>query len=167
MKDPTRRQIMMMADEANITDYEAAARLVRLVLAAFRPVPIPEQLAQIIYEQAMVAASGPQGRFWPSWAELPESDARAHAMAAAGAILAAWGRPWLPGGAPGRAGGGGGEVKFNRIMLCLSIFLAGSCFGMNVILLAIPATRDKPVRIAWATTALLTAVLAPAAWRDQ
>lgn len=226
MKDPTRRQIMMMADEAGITDYEAAARLVRLALAAFRPAPVlakeagelvslfrgwaeaypdgakldpqwltraadllerqaasapagevmevahvrrmceiilgntfgneeldslallvghhpdvlnastapaaerprwsegvcgdgaailrdgvmvpieeviaelnrrsapaPEQLAQIIYERAMVAAAGPQGRFWPSWAELPESDARAHAMAAAGAILAAWGRP--------------------------------------------------------------------------
>ncbi len=58
-------------------------------------------------------------------------------------------------------------MKFNRFMLCLSIFLAGNCFGMNVILLAIPATRDKPARIAWAATALLTAVLAPAAWRDQ
>ena len=92
MKDPTRRQIMMMADEAGITDYEAAARLVRLALAVFRSAPAPEQLAQIIYERAMVAAAGPQGRFWPSWAELPESDARAHAMAAAGAILAAWGR---------------------------------------------------------------------------
>lgn len=58
-------------------------------------------------------------------------------------------------------------MRFNRLMLCLSLFLAGNCFGMNAILLAIPQTRDKPVRIAWAAAGLLTAPLAPAAWRDQ
>lgn len=39
MSDPTRRQIMQMADEVGITDYAAAARLVRLALAVFRPTP--------------------------------------------------------------------------------------------------------------------------------
>ena len=58
-------------------------------------------------------------------------------------------------------------MKFNRLMLCLSIFLAGNCFGVNAILLAIPQTRDKPVRIAWAAAGLLAAVLAPVGWRDQ
>jgi len=41
MTGPTRRQLMQMADEVGITDYAAAARLVRLALAAFRPVPAP------------------------------------------------------------------------------------------------------------------------------
>jgi hypothetical protein len=41
MTGPTRRQLMQMADEVGIRDYAAAARLVRLALAAFRPVPAP------------------------------------------------------------------------------------------------------------------------------
>jgi hypothetical protein len=47
MSDPTRRQIMQMADEVGITDYAAAARLVRLALAVFRPTPtpVPEEAA--------------------------------------------------------------------------------------------------------------------------
>lgn len=40
MTDPTRRQIMQMADEVGITDYDAAARLVQLALAVFSPAPV-------------------------------------------------------------------------------------------------------------------------------
>lgn len=58
-------------------------------------------------------------------------------------------------------------MKLKYFMQCLSIFLAGNVFGMNAILLAIPETRDKPVRVAWAAAALLAAVLAPVGWRDQ
>lgn len=39
MTDPTRRQILQMAEEAGVTDPAAAERLVRLALAAFRPAP--------------------------------------------------------------------------------------------------------------------------------
>ena len=58
-------------------------------------------------------------------------------------------------------------MKLNRFMQCLSVFLAGSVFGMNVIVLAIPERRDKSARITWAAAALVIAVLAPVAWRDQ
>lgn len=46
MTGPTRRQIMQMADEVGITDYNAAARLVRLALAAFRPAPVPVPVSE-------------------------------------------------------------------------------------------------------------------------
>jgi hypothetical protein len=46
MTGPTRRQLMQMADEVGITDYAAAARLVRLALAAFRPVPAPVPVSE-------------------------------------------------------------------------------------------------------------------------
>lgn len=46
MSDPTRRQIMQMADEVGITDYAAAARLVRLALAVFRPTPTPVPVSE-------------------------------------------------------------------------------------------------------------------------
>lgn len=41
MADPTRRQIMQMAAEVGVSDHNAAARLVRLTLAAFRSTPVP------------------------------------------------------------------------------------------------------------------------------
>jgi hypothetical protein len=61
-----------------------------------------EQVAQIVYENAMLAtantmlATSPDHAkpHWPSWADLPNSDARTHALNTAEIILARWGRPF-------------------------------------------------------------------------
>jgi hypothetical protein len=53
-----------------------------------------EQVAQIVYENAMLATAPDHAKpHWPSWADLPNSDARIHALNTAGIILARWGRP--------------------------------------------------------------------------
>lgn len=41
---------MQMADEVGIADYDAAARLVRLTLAAFRPAPVPVSVSERLPE---------------------------------------------------------------------------------------------------------------------
>jgi len=46
MKHLTRRQIILMAEEAGITDHAAAVRLVRLTLCADRPQAIKSLLSQ-------------------------------------------------------------------------------------------------------------------------
>jgi hypothetical protein len=52
-----------------------------------------EQVAQIVYENAMLATAPYHAKpHWPSWADLPNSDARIHALNTAGIILARWGR---------------------------------------------------------------------------
>jgi hypothetical protein len=53
-----------------------------------------EQVAQIVYENAMLATAPDHAKpHWPSWADLPNSDARIHALNTAEIILARWGRP--------------------------------------------------------------------------
>jgi hypothetical protein len=56
--------------------------------------PSVELVAQIIYENAMVALPrGRTSRPWPSWSALPNTDVRIHALNTAEIILANWGRP--------------------------------------------------------------------------
>jgi hypothetical protein len=51
-------------------------------------------VAQIVYENAMLATAPDHAKpHWPSWADLPNSDARIHALNTAEIILARWGRP--------------------------------------------------------------------------
>jgi len=53
-----------------------------------------EQVAQIVYENAMLATAPDYAKpHWPSWADLPNSDARIHALNTAEIILTRWGRP--------------------------------------------------------------------------
>jgi len=53
-----------------------------------------EQVAQIVYENAMLATAPDHAKpHWPNWAELPNSDARTHALNTAEIILTRWGRP--------------------------------------------------------------------------
>jgi hypothetical protein len=53
-----------------------------------------EQVAQIVYENAMLATAPDHAKpHWPSWADLPNSDARIHALNTADIILTRWGRP--------------------------------------------------------------------------
>jgi hypothetical protein len=52
-----------------------------------------EQVAQIVYENAMLATAPDHAKpHWPSWADLPNSDARTHALNTAEIIYARWGR---------------------------------------------------------------------------
>jgi hypothetical protein len=56
-----------------------------------------EQVAQIVYENAMLATAPDHAKpHWPSWADLPNSDVRIHALNTADTILARWGRPATP-----------------------------------------------------------------------
>jgi hypothetical protein len=51
-----------------------------------------EQVAQIVYENAMLATAPDHAKpHWPSWADLPNSDARIHALNTAEIILTRWG----------------------------------------------------------------------------
>jgi hypothetical protein len=51
-----------------------------------------EQVAQIVYENSMLATAPDHAKpHWPSWADLPNSDARIHALNTAEIILARWG----------------------------------------------------------------------------
>jgi hypothetical protein len=53
-----------------------------------------EQVAQIVYENAILATAPDYAKpHWPSWADLPNSDARIYALNTAEIILARWGRP--------------------------------------------------------------------------
>jgi len=59
--------------------------------------PSVEQVAQIVYENAMLATAPDHAKpHWPSWADLPNSDARINALNTAEIILARWGRPPAP-----------------------------------------------------------------------
>ena len=56
-----------------------------------------EQVAQIVYENAMLATAPDHAKpYWPSWADLPNSDTRIHALNTAEIILTRWGRPAAP-----------------------------------------------------------------------
>ena len=56
-----------------------------------------EQVAQIVYENAMLAVAPDHAKpFWPSWADLPNSDARAHALNTAEIIYALLGYTMAP-----------------------------------------------------------------------
>jgi hypothetical protein len=56
--------------------------------------PSVETMAQIVYENAMLATAPEHARpHWPSWSDLPNSDARIHSLNTAEIILARWGRP--------------------------------------------------------------------------
>ena len=56
--------------------------------------PSVEVMAQIVYENAMLATAPEHAKpHWPSWNDLPNSDARIHSMNTAEIILARWGRP--------------------------------------------------------------------------
>ena len=53
-----------------------------------------EVMAQIVYENAMLATAPEHAKpHWPSWNDLPNSDARIHSLNTAEIILARWGRP--------------------------------------------------------------------------
>jgi hypothetical protein len=58
MIDPTRRQVILMAEEAGISDHAAAVRLVRLTLAAFRPAPITAKDLIVATSAALAIARG-------------------------------------------------------------------------------------------------------------
>jgi hypothetical protein len=56
-----------------------------------------EQVAQIVYENAMLATAPDHAKpHWPSWADLPNSDTRIHALNTAEIILARWGNSASP-----------------------------------------------------------------------
>ena len=56
--------------------------------------PSVEVMAQIVYENAMLATAPEHAKpHWPSWNDLPNSDARIHSLNTAEIILACWGRP--------------------------------------------------------------------------
>ena len=56
-----------------------------------------EQVAQIVYENAMLATAPDHAKpHWPSWADLPNTDARIHALNTADILLARWGHPAAP-----------------------------------------------------------------------
>ena len=56
--------------------------------------PSVEVMAQIVYENAMLATAPEHAKpHWPSWNDLPNSDARIHSLNTAEIILARWGRP--------------------------------------------------------------------------
>jgi hypothetical protein len=56
-----------------------------------------EQVAQIVYENAMLATAPDHAKpHWPSWADLPNSDARAHALNTAEIIYALLGYTMAP-----------------------------------------------------------------------
>jgi hypothetical protein len=56
--------------------------------------PRVEVMAQIVYENAMLATAPEHAKpHWPSWNDLPNSDARLHSLNTAEIILARWGRP--------------------------------------------------------------------------
>jgi len=51
-------------------------------------------MAQIVYENAMLATAPEYAKpHWPSWNDLPNSDARIHSLNTAEIIFARWGRP--------------------------------------------------------------------------
>ena len=53
-----------------------------------------EAMAQIVYEHAMLATAPKHAKpHWPSWVDLPNSDARIHSLNTAEIILTRWGRP--------------------------------------------------------------------------
>jgi hypothetical protein len=56
--------------------------------------PSVEVMAQIVYENAMLATAPEHAKpHWPSWNDLPNSDARIHSLNTAEIILARYGRP--------------------------------------------------------------------------
>jgi hypothetical protein len=76
-------------------DMESVVEQIRAALAQPEPQgPIVEVMAQIVYENAMLATAPEHAKpHWPSWNDLPNSDARIHSLNTAEIILARWGRP--------------------------------------------------------------------------
>jgi hypothetical protein len=79
------------------TADEIHLRGLKAVLALAQPEPewpSVETMAQIVYENAMLATAPEHTRpHWPSWSDLPNSTARIHSLNTAKIILTRWGRP--------------------------------------------------------------------------
>ena len=77
-------------------DSESVTRA-RAALAQPEPEkPSVDAMAQIVYENAMLATAPEHARpHWPSWSDLPNSDARIHSLNTAEIILTRWSRPTI------------------------------------------------------------------------